>query len=319
MKIVVLDGETLNPGDISWAGFEALAPCAIYAVTAPEDTIPRIGDADIVITNKTLITPAVLDACPQIRYVGLLSTGVNVIDPALAKERGICVTNVPAYSTMSVAQMVFALLLEFCQRVGHHNEAIHRGRWQQGTSFCFWDFPLMELDGKTMGIIGMGSIGRQVARIASAFGMRVVAYDHRAAQKEPPPGGAFLPSLDAVYHEADILSLHCPLTPQTEGMIDAAAIAQMKDGAILINTARGGLLNEADVRDALIAGKLYGAGVDVVSAEPIRPDNPLLSAPNCIMTPHIAWAPTETRQRLMDIACDNLRQFLLGHERNRVN
>lgn len=318
MKIVILDGYALNPGDMSWAGFESLAPCTLYDATPPEDTVARIGDADLIITNKTLLTREVFEACPSIRYVGVLATGYNVVDLAAASEHGVCVTNVPAYSTMSVAQMVFALLLELCFHAGHHSDAVHAGRWTTSKSFAFWDYPLLELDGRTLGIVGMGHIGRQVARIAQAFGMQVIAYDHHAESKTPPEGVRFAP-LDAVLAEADVLTLHCPLTAENQGIINHESIAKMKDGAILINTARGPLINEADVRDALLSGKLSGAGVDVVSVEPMRADNSLLGAPNCIITPHIAWATAAARQRLMDVAVDNLRHFLLGDERNRVN
>lgn len=318
MKIVVLDGYALNPGDLSWSAFEQLAPLTVYDATLPEETVARIGDADLVITNKTLLTREVFDACPGIRYVGVLATGYNVVDLAAATEHRVCVTNVPAYSTMAVAQMVFALLLEICHHVGHHNHVVHEGKWTNSPTFAFWDYPLIELDGKTMGIVGMGNIGRQVARIASAYGMRVLAYDHHAGRKHPPEGGSFA-TLEDVLRQSDVVTLHCPLTVENAGMINRDTIATMKDGAILINTARGPLINEADVRDALTSGKLGAVGVDVVSAEPIHADNPLLDAPNCIITPHIAWAPTEARTRLMHIAADNLAQFLAGNEVNRVN
>lgn len=318
MKIVILDGYALNPGDMSWVGFEGLAPLTVYDVTAPEEVIARIGDAELVIVNKTLLPRAVFEACPGIRYVGVLATGCNNVDLVAAREHGVTVTNVPGYSTMAVAQMVFALLLELCYHVGHHSEAVHAGRWTKSKSFAFWDYPLIELDGLTMGIVGMGNIGRQVARIASAFGMRVIAYDHHAERKEPPEGGRFAP-LDEVLAASDVLTLHCPLTADNKGMINATSIAKMKDGARLINTARGPLLVEVDVRAALESGKLAGAGIDVASTEPIPSDNPLLGAPNCIITPHIAWAPTAARDRLMKEAVENLRSFLAGQERNRVN
>lgn len=318
MKIVILDGEALNPGDLDWKGFEAIAPCTLYDATPPELTAARIGDASLVITNKTVITSEVMDACENLRYVGVLATGYNVVDLAAATARNICVTNVPAYSTMAVAQMVFALLLEICNRVGHHNGLVHQGEWTRRGRFAFWDAPLMELDGKTLGIVGLGNIGRQVAAIAPGFGLRVIATAHHPERTVPPPGVTLMP-LEGLLAEADIITLHCPLTEETAGLISRGTLSQMKDGAILINTARGPLLNEADVRDALVSGKLQAAAVDVVSQEPILPDNPLLSAPNCIITPHNAWAPTATRRRLLDIAADNLRHFLAGEERNRVN
>lgn len=311
MKIVILDGYTLNPGDLSWAGFEALGDVTVYGETAPGDVAARIGDARLIIANKVPITRQVFESCPGIRYVGELATGYNNIDLQAATDHGVCVTNVPAYGTMAVAQMVFALLLELCQRCGHHSEAVHQGRWAKSRGFCFWDYPLVELDGKTMGIIGLGRIGRQVQKIAEAFGMRVLAHDVTAMPGTVP--------LDTVLEEADVLSLHCPLTAENEGFINAATIAKMKDSAFLINTARGPLLCERDVAAALASGKLGGAGLDVVSVEPMRPDNPLLAAPNCVITPHIAWAPVETRARLMAIAVENLRAFLAGKEQNRVN
>lgn len=311
MKIVILDGYTLNPGDLSWAGFEALGKVTVCDETAPGDAAARIGDARLIIANKVPMTRQVFESCPGIQYVGELATGYNNIDLQAATDHGVCVTNVPAYGTMAVAQMVFALLLELCHRCGHHSEAVHQGRWAKSRGFCFWDYPLVELDGKTMGIIGLGRIGRQVQKIAEAFGMRVLAHDVTATPGTVP--------LDTVLEEADVLSLHCPLTAENEGFINAAAIAKMKDSAFLINTARGPLLCERDVAAALASGKLGGAGLDVVSVEPMRPDNPLLAAPNCVITPHIAWAPVETRARLMAIAVENLRAFLAGKEQNRVN
>lgn len=309
MKIVILDGLSLNPGDLSWQGFEALGACEIYGSTPPELVVSRIGGAEIAIVNKIAMTREVFAACPALRYVGELATGYNNIDLAAATEHGVCVTNVPAYSTRSVAQMVFALLLEICHHTGHHSEAVRRGKWEESTSFCFWDYPLVELWGKTMGIVGYGRIGKQVAAIAEAFGMRVLAAGGRDASE----------SLETVLKEADVLSLHCPLTKENTGMINRETIASMKDGAILINTARGALVVESDLRDALVSGKLLGAGLDVVSVEPMRADNPLKSAPNCVITPHIAWAPTAARARLMDIAAANLKAFLTGGEQNRVN
>ncbi|MCL1964277.1 MAG: D-2-hydroxyacid dehydrogenase [Firmicutes bacterium] len=309
MNIIILDGESLNPGDLSWEGFTALGSVTLYPQTPPDRVIARIGNAEAVIVNKIQMTRAVFDACPRLRYVGELATGFNNIDLDAAADHGVCVTNVPAYSTMSVAQMVFALLLELCQAVGHHAGAVAAGRWSACPNFCFWDFPLVELDGKTMGIIGYGRIGRRVKIIAEAFGMRVKYYSPSASNA----------ALEEVLAQADVLTLHCPLTSATEGMINRDTLAKMKDGAILLNTARGPLLVEADVRAALESGKLAGVGVDVVSVEPIREDNPLLGAPNCVITPHIGWAPREARQRLMDVAAENLSEFLQGMEQNRVS
>lgn len=315
MKIVVLDGYPLNPGDLSWAGLSAIAPCTVYDVTPPEAITERIGDADIVFTNKTPLSRETFDRCPQIRYVGVLATGYNVVDAEGAKAHGVCVTNIPTYGTMAVAQFVFALLLELCHHVGHHSDAVRAGRWTQSRAFSFWDHPLIELDGKVLGIVGLGRIGRQVARIGQALGMEVIAYEPgQAAATE----GVRPEPLAAVLRLADVLTLHCPLTDETAGMIDQKALATMKDGALLINTSRGPLLVEADVRAALDSGKLAGAGLDVVSVEPIQPDNPLLGAPNCLITPHIAWAPVEARGRLMAEAEENLCQYLQGNERNRV-
>lgn len=311
MKIVILDGYTLSPGDIPWDGFETIAQVTRYDNTLPDEAAARIGDAELVLTNKVPITRAVLDACPNVRYIGVLATGYNVVDLEAAAARNICVTNVPAYGTMAVAQLVFALLLEICHHVGAHSKAVHDGEWTRRNTFTFWNFPLIELDGKTLGIVGLGAIGRQVARIAEAMGMRVIAADPVSTDSRVLP-------LDDVLAQADVLTLHCPLTAENTGMINRDTITKMKDGAILINTARGPLLNEADIRDALTSGKLAAASVDVVSTEPIQPDNPLLSAPNCFITPHIAWAPLAARRRLMDIAVENLRAFLDGRPQNRV-
>lgn len=317
MNIVVLDGYAENPGDLSWSGLEALGMLTVYDRTAPEDIISRIGSAEIVYTNKTPLTEAVFAACPQIRFVGCLATGYNVVDCAAARARNIPVCNIPGYSTMAVAQFTFALLLELCHRVGHHSEAVHTGRWSACPDFCFWDYPLTDLAGKTMGIIGFGAIGKAVGRIARAMGMEVLATGSRVTQD-----GLAIASyvtLEELLEKSHVVSLHCPLFPQTTGIINKQTIARMKDGAFLLNTARGGCLVEQDVADALRAGKLAGAAMDVVITEPMASDNPLLSAPNCIITPHIAWASKESRQRLMDIAVENLRAFLSGNPQNVVN
>lgn len=317
MKIVILDGYTENPGDLSWEGFAALGELTVYERTAAADIVPRIGDAEIVYTNKTPITAETLAACPKLRYIGLLATGYNVVDVAAAKARGVAVTNIPTYGTAAVAQFAIAMLLEICHHVAHHSDAVHAGRWTANPDWCFWDYPLIELDGKTMGIIGFGRIGQATGRIARALGMRVLAYDSR-----PSDAGRAIAEyvpLDELLANSDVISLHCPLFPETEGIINKANIARMKDGVILLNNSRGPLVVEQDLSDALNSGKVYAAGLDVVSTEPIRPDNPLLKAKNCFITPHISWAPRESRQRLMDIAVENLRAFLAGAPVNVVN
>ena len=311
MKIVILDGYTENPGDLSWAGFEALGELSVYDRTRPEQTAERIGDAEIVITNKTVIDEKVLSACPSIRYIGVLATGYNVVDTAAAAKRSIPVCNIPTYGTDAVAQYVFALLLECCHHVGHHAGTVRQGRWCSSLEFCYWDYPLMELAGKTFGIVGYGRIGQATAELARAFGMNVIYYSRHGS------GEGYVP-LDELYARSDIVSLHCPQTPENVGMIDKTALAKMKDGVILLNTARGGLINEADLRDALLSGKVYAAASDVVSTEPIRADNPLLGLDNMIITPHIAWASHEARQRLMDTAVENVRNFLNGTPSNNV-
>lgn len=317
MKIVILDGYTENPGDLSWEGFAALGELTVYERTAAADIVPRIGDAEIVYTNKTPITAETLAVCPNLRYIGLLATGYNVVDVAAAKARGVAVTNIPTYGTAAVAQFAIAMLLEICHHVAHHSDAVHAGRWAANPDWCFWDYPLIELDGKTMGIIGFGRIGQATGRIARALGMRVLAYDSR-----PSDAGRAIAEyvpLDELLANSDVISLHCPLFPETEGIVNKANIARMKDGVILLNNSRGPLVVEQDLSDALNSGKVYAAGLDVVSTEPIRPDNPLLKAKNCFITPHISWAPRESRQRLMDIAVENLRAFLAGAPVNVVN
>ena len=311
MKIIILDGHVENPGDLSWDALAALGDVTVYDRTAPADVIARIGDAPIVITNKTVITRQILDACPAIRYVGVLATGYNVVDIAAAKEKGIVVTNVPAYSTQAVAQFTMALLLEICHHVGRHSDSVHAGKWSACPDFAYWDYPLIELAGKTLGIIGYGRIGQATAKAARALGMNVVAYS-RHGQGEP-----YVP-LEELYARSDVISLHCPLTAENTGMINRETIAKMKDGVILLNTARGALINEADLREALLSGKVYAAAADVAAVEPIPANSPLLGLDNMIFTPHIAWACYETRQRLMDIAVENVRQFLAGTPVNNV-
>lgn len=314
MKIVILDGHALNPGDLSWDVLKTFGTVTYYDRTPTEaEAIQRIGDAEIVLTNKVPITDSLLAACPSIRLVCVLATGYNVVDCGAARSRNIPVCNVPSYSTDAVAQFTFALLLELCNQVGLHTQSVHAGEWTSCPDFCYWKTPLMELSGKTMGIIGYGRIGKAVAKIATAMGMKVLT--HSRTQR----AGENHVSLDELLASSDVVTLHCPLFPETQGIINASAIAKMKDGAILINTSRGPLIDEQAVADALSYGKLRGAAVDVVSKEPIPGDSPLLTAPNCIITPHIAWAPLETRQRLLDCVADNIRCFLNGYPQNVVN
>ena len=310
MKIVILDGNAVNPGDLSWEMFEQFGSVAVYQRSEYAQAAQRIGDADIVMTNKTPITEELLAACPNIRLICVLATGYNVVDCAAAKKRGIPVCNVPDYGTNAVAQFTFSLLLELCNRIGHHDEWVHSGGWANCPDFCYWDTPQMELYGKTLGIIGFGRIGRAVGRIARAMGMEVLAYN-RSRHPEGDAIGQYV-DLDTLLARSDIVSLHCPLTAENTGMINAAAISKMKDGAILLNTARGALLNEQDVADALTSGKLRGAAVDVVSKEPIDANNPLLSAPNCVITPHMAWAPIESRKRILACTLASIEAFLAG-------
>lgn len=316
MKIVILDAYAANPGDLSWDEFAALGELTVYDRTAQEYAAARIGDAEVVFINKVRLTDDIFAACPNLKLVSILATGYNIVDLAAAKRRGITVCNVPGYSTRAVVQMTFALLLEICQQVGLHSGAVHTGRWQTCPDFCFWDRPLIELDGKTIGIVGYGAIGSAVGTVAQALGMKLLV---TARHERPVPEGARFVSLPELLAQSDVVSLHCPQTAENARMIDAGALAQMKDGAILLNTARGGLLDEQAVADALRSGKLLAAGMDVVSAEPIRADNPLLTAPNCFLTPHIAWAPLETRRRLQAISAENLRAFLAGKPQNVVN
>jgi len=317
MKIVVLDGRPLSIGDVSWAKFEALGECAIYDNTPADKTVERIGDAPVVLTNKVLITREVLDACPGIKYIGVLATGYNVVDTDAARERGIPVTNVPTYGTMSVAQFAIGLLLEICHNIGGHSRAVYSGRWESCEYYSFWEHPLIELAGKTLGIIGFGRIGQATGKVAAALGMDVLAYD----EFETAEGRQICKyvTLDELLAKSDVISLHCPITPATEGMINKTNIAKMKDGVIIINTSRGPLIVEQDLADALESGKVMSAAVDVVSVEPIKGGNPLLRAKNCFITPHIAWAPIEARTRLMDVAVKNVGSFLDGKPVNVVN
>ncbi len=318
MKIVVLDGYTLNPGDLDWNGLEALGELTVYDRTAPEDVIARIGDAELIYTNKTVISREILDACPSVKFIGVLATGYNVVDTEAAKEKGIPVCNVPTYGTTAVAQYTFALLLEICHHVWAHSEAVKAGAWASCPDFCFWNYPLFELAGKTLGIIGYGRIGQTVGSIAQAFGMKVLAVDGHVRPELENENMKYV-ELDELFKEADVISLHCPLFPSTQGIINKENIAKMKDGVIILNDSRGPLIVEQDLFDALESGKVAYAASDVVSTEPIKDDNVLLKAKNMIITPHIAWAPKEARKRLMDVAVADLEAFLAGEPINVVN
>ena len=318
MKIVILDAYAANPGDLSWDGLRAFGELTVYDRTAPEQVLERIADAEVVYTNKTVLTRELLSRCKNLKLVSVLATGYNVVDVEAAKELGILVCNSPAYSTASVAQLTIAHLLELCHHVGAHSEACHNGQWASSPDFCFWNYPMMELDGKIMGIIGYGSIGQAVGEIAQALGMSLLVYS-RNIRPELESETCHYADLDTLLSLSDVVSLHCPQTEQTTGLINKDTIAKMKDGAILLNTSRGGLVVEADLAEALTSGKLRGAAVDVVSKEPIDPHNPLLTAPNLMMTPHIAWAPLEARQRLLAIAEDNLKAYVDGAPIHVVN
>lgn len=317
MKIVVLDGYTLNPGDLSWEDLKKLGDLIVYDRTPNDKIIERIGNAEIVFTNKVPITREVLEKT-NIKYIGVLATGYDVVDVNAAKEKGIPVTNIPTYGTASVAQMVFAHILEICHHVAAHSEAVKAGEWTNNPDWCFWKYPLIELADKNMGVIGYGRIGQAVGKIAQAFGMKVLAHD-KYQNKDLESETMKYVDLDELLKNSDVISLHCPLTEENKGIINKSTIAKMKDSVIIINTARGQLIVEEDLAEALNQGKVYAAGLDVVSKEPIEEDNPLLKAENIFITPHIAWAPKESRQRLMDIAVDNLRAFLEGRPVNVVN
>lgn len=314
MEIVILDGHALNPGDLSWKCFEQFGNVQYYDRTVGEtEAIQRIGSADIVIMNKVPITESVLQACPSIKLICILATGYNVVDCSATAKRNIPVCNVPGYGTDSVAQFTFALLLELCHHVNLHSESVHNGEWSSCPDFCYWKTPQMELAGKTIGIIGYGAIGQAVGKIARAFGMNVLAYNRTLRS------GSEYVTLDELLEKSDVISLHCPLFEENKGMINAELIRKMKDGVILLNTARGGLLDEQAVADALRTGKICAAAIDVVSGEPISRENPLLTAPNCVITPHIAWAPLEARQRILDITVRSIQAFLSGKTENVVN
>ena len=320
MKIVVLDGYTENPGDISWGPIEALGEVTVYDRTAYEESpliAERIGDADVIVINKTPISKETMDKCPNLKAIAVLATGYNVVDYEYAKTKGIPVMNVPVYGTDNVSQFAVSLLLEICSHIGHHSDSVYAGEWAENADWCYWDYPMIELYGKTAGIIGLGRIGQATAKLLNALDMKVLAYD--AYQSEAGAKLAEYVSLDELFAQSDVIFLHCPLFPETEGMINKENIAKMKDGVILINNSRGQLVVEQDLADALNSGKVYAAGLDVVSTEPIKGDNPLLKAKNCIITPHISWAAQASRQRIMDITVDNIKAFLAGNTVNRVN
>lgn len=318
MKIVVLDGYTLNPGDLSWEALEHLGELTVYDRTPKEKVLERIGKAEIIYTNKTHLTREIFEKAPNIKWVGVLATGYNAIDVEAAKANGILVANIPTYGTTAVAQMVFALLLEVCHHVWQHSEAVKAGEWTNNVDWCFWKYPLIELMGKTMGIIGYGRIGQTTGKIAEALGMNVLAYDEYHNKDLESENMQYV-SLDELLVRSDVISLHCPLFDSTKGIINKDTIAKMKDGIIIINTSRGPLVVEKDLAEAMNSGKVYAAAVDVVSTEPIQMDNPLLKAKNTILTPHIAWAPKESRARLMSIAVNNLKTFLDKKPINIVN
>ncbi len=320
MKIVVLDGYVENPGDLSWDPLAQFGELTVYDRTPlddEEEIIKRIGDAEIVFTNKTPVSARTMDACPNMKFISVLATGYNIVDVAYAAKKGIPVSNVPTYGTASVGQFAIALLLEVCHHVGYHSDAVHNGGWHKSADWCFWDYPLIELDGKTLGIIGFGRIGQCTGRIAKALGMRVIAYDSFPTDSGRAIGEYV--SLDTVLTESDVIALHCPLFADTKGIINKDTIAKMKDGVIIINNSRGPLVVEQDLADALNSGKVAAAGVDVISEEPPKGDNPLFHAKNCIITPHISWAPKESRARIMDCSANNVKAFLDGSPINVVN
>ena len=316
MKIIVLDGFTLNPGDLSWDELKTLGECTVYERTSPDQILERSAGAEILLTNKVVLTAELINQLPDLKYIGVLATGYNVVDIPAAKERGIIVTNIPAYSTPSVGQMVFAHILNIAQQVQHHSEEVHKGRWVNNPDFCFWDTPLIELLGKKIGLIGLGQTGYNTARIALGFGMKVWAHTSKSRLQLPPEIKKL--EIEQIFKECDIVSLHCPLTDTNHEFVNAELLSSMKPTAILINTGRGGLINEQDLADALNSGKLYAAGLDVLSTEPPRADNPLLTAKNCYITPHIAWATLAARQRLMGIMLENIKAYQSGKPVNNV-
>ena len=309
MNIVVLDGYTLNPGDLSWDALRELGPCEIYDRSASDEIVPRSASAEIVLTNKTKLNDGYMSALPALKYIGVTATGYNIVDFAAARKRKVIVTNVPTYGTQSVAQMTFALLLELAQHVGHHVQTVREGRWTRSPDFSYWDYPLIELDGLTMGIIGLGRIGQAVGKLAEAFGMKVLTHSRKQRAEE----------MENLFGQSDVISLHCPLTPETKHLVNAERLAWMKPTAFLLNTSRGPLIDEAALAKALNEGRIAGAGLDVLAVEPPTADNPLLRAKNCFVTPHIAWATRAARSRLMDAVVENVRAFLTGKPRNVVS
>ena len=321
MKIVVLDGYTENPGDLSWDELAALGELTVYdrtSLTDESEAIARIGDAEIVYTNKTPVTRKVFEACPNIKMVGVLATGYNVVDVACAKEKGIPVCNVPVYGTRSVSQFAIALLLEVCHHIGHHDKTVHEGKWENCQDWCYWDYPLIELADKTYGLLGCGNIGIHTAEVAKALGMRVITYDARETEEAHKLGVEYV-DLETLFAESDVLGLQMPLFPFNTGIINKENIAKMKDGVIIINNSRGQMVVEQDLADALNSGKVAAAALDVVSTEPIHGDNPLLKAKNCIITPHMSWGAKESRQRIMDCSVNNAKAYLAGKPINVVN
>lgn len=321
MKIVVLDGYTENPGDLSWEGLEALGELTVYdrtSLTDEAEIVRRIGDAEIVISNKTPVSKATMDKCPGIKLIAMLATGYNVIDYDYAREKNIPVVNVPVYGTRSVSQFAIALLLEVCHHIGHHSDTVYQGKWQNHIDWCYWDYPLIELAGKTYGLLGCGNIGIHTAEIAKALGMRVITYDARETEAGHALGVEYV-SLDELFAQSDVLGLQMPLFPFNTGIINRENIAKMKDGVIIINNSRGQMVVEQDLADALNSGKVAAAALDVVSTEPIMADNPLLKAKNCIITPHMSWGARESRQRIMDTTVENVKSFLAGKPVNVVN
>ncbi|MBE6991436.1 MAG: D-2-hydroxyacid dehydrogenase [Ruminococcaceae bacterium] len=317
MKIVVLDGYAANPGDLSWDAISALGEFEYHDRINHADAAKTIGDAEIVLTNKVPITAEIMDCCKNLKYIGVLATGYNIIDTAAAKAKGITVCNIPAYSTTSVTQFVFALMLEYCCHVAHHSDTVHAGKWSAHPDFTYWDYPLVELWGKTLAVVGFGSIGRSVSTVAQALGMKVLAVAHHP-EKVGDTGGAELVTMDEAFARADFITLHTPLTAETTNLINSDSIAKMKDGVVIINTARGPLVNDADMRAALDSGKVACFATDVLSQEPPRDGNPLIGAKNCIITPHIAWAPLEARQRLFNICAENIKSWMDGKPQNVV-
>ena len=316
MQIVVLDGFTLNPGDLTWNDLKAIGPCEIYDRTPKTEVLKRSERASILLTNKTQITRAHIEKLHNLRYIGVLATGTNIVDLAAARERNIPVTNIPGYGTRSVAQTTIALLLELCHHAGHHSQSVHAGNWSRNPDWCYWDFPLIELDGLTMGIVGLGHIGRAVADLAAAFGMRIVACAR--TPKAAPPSFQFT-DLETLFRQSDVISLHCPLTSETQNLINSQRLDWMKSSAFLLNTSRGGLIDEPALAHALNINRIAGAGLDVLSVEPPPPNHPLLTAKNCIITPHLAWATRAARSRLMHVAVENIRAFVAGSPQNVVN